>query len=111
MKSIRERLGVTQQTLADALGCTQGNVWHYERGQTIPPPVARRLIEYAARCGLTLTFDHVYGAAQLPAEYEPPPGPASDGDLPVNISPQLPARGAGRGTRRALPVKQEEKSC
>ncbi|MFC6520104.1 helix-turn-helix domain-containing protein [Undibacterium arcticum] len=44
---IRERLGVTQAAIADAIGVTQGNVSHYEKGQTVPPDVARRLIEYA----------------------------------------------------------------
>ncbi|WP_347614357.1 helix-turn-helix transcriptional regulator, partial [Comamonas thiooxydans] len=29
LKSIRERLGLTQQALADGLGCTQGNIGHY----------------------------------------------------------------------------------
>ncbi|CKH75663.1 helix-turn-helix domain-containing protein [Achromobacter xylosoxidans] len=39
---------------------TQGNIYHYERGQTIPPEVAERLIEYAKTLGLDLTFDNVY---------------------------------------------------
>lgn len=66
LKPIRERLGVTQQAMADGLGCTQGNIGHYEKGQTIPPPVARRLIDYAAGFGLGITFDHIYGAQALP---------------------------------------------
>jgi len=61
-------LGKSQAALAEALACSQSNVSFYETAkQTIPPPVARRLIDYAARFGLALTFDHVYGNAPLPA--------------------------------------------
>lgn len=60
IKSIRARLGVTQQALAQGLGVTQGNVSFYERGQTIPPPVAERLIEYAKTRGVSITFNDVY---------------------------------------------------
>lgn len=66
LKSIRERLGVTQQALADGLGCTQGNIGHYERGQTLPPEMAGKLIAFAAGRGLAITYDHVYGDAELP---------------------------------------------
>jgi putative transcriptional regulator len=65
--AIRQRLGLTQAALAELLGCTQGNVSFYEKGQTVPPPVAGRLIEVAReRNHSYLTFDHVYGAAELP---------------------------------------------
>ncbi|WP_099750444.1 helix-turn-helix domain-containing protein [Bordetella bronchiseptica] len=57
---IRQRLGVTQAALAVGIGVTQGNVSHYERGQTIPPDVARRLIDFARSHGLSLTFDQIY---------------------------------------------------
>lgn len=66
IKQIRALLGVTQRELADGLGCTQGNVANYERGQTLPPDAARRLIEFALGRGLALTYDHIYGAAELP---------------------------------------------
>lgn len=66
IRTIRERLRMTQQALADELGCTQGNVGHYERGQTVPPDVARRLIEVSTQRGLCIGFDHVYGAAAIP---------------------------------------------
>lgn len=65
LKRIREALGVTQQVLADGLGCTQGNVGHYERGQTLPPETARRLIEFAGARGLSISFDHIYGDMAL----------------------------------------------
>lgn len=65
-KPIRERLGMTQSAIGEALGVTQGNVSFYEKGQTIPPTVATRLIAVARERGLPLTFDHVYGAAPIP---------------------------------------------
>ena len=60
IKSIRDRLGVTQSVLAAGMGCTQGNVGHYECGQTVPPHAARRLIEYAGSLGHIVTFDEIY---------------------------------------------------
>lgn len=60
IKAIRERLGLTQAAMAEGLGCTQGNIGHYERGQTVPPDVARRLIEFASTFGVSLSFDDVY---------------------------------------------------
>ena len=71
LKSIRERLGLTQQALADGLGCTQGNIGHYEKGQTVSPEVARRLISLAASYGLELTFDHIYSDKPLPEFAQP----------------------------------------
>jgi putative transcriptional regulator len=64
---IRLRLGVSQVQLADGIGCSQSNISNYERGQTITPDVARKLIEFARPRGLPLTYDHVYGAVPLPA--------------------------------------------
>lgn len=66
-KTIRTRLGLTQAAIADELGVSQGNVSFYERGQTIPPTVAERLIAVSSARGLAISFDHVYGAADLPA--------------------------------------------
>lgn len=63
---IRTRLGVSQVQLAAELGCTQANVSYYERGQTIQPDVAKRLIAFAKSRGLALSYDHVYGAADIP---------------------------------------------
>ena len=64
--TVRKRLGLKQTELAKMLGVSQGNVSFYERGQTVPPAVAAKLIELANGRGLPLTFDHVYGAALLP---------------------------------------------
>ena len=63
IKPIRDQLGLTQAALAEALGCTQGNVFHYERGQTVPPEVAKKLIGFAASLGHVLTYEDVYGPA------------------------------------------------
>lgn len=60
-KSIRDLLGVTQAALASGMGCSQGNVSFYEKGQTIPPDAAKRLIDFAATLGHTITFNDVYG--------------------------------------------------
>lgn len=66
LKSIRVRLGMTQQGMADELGCTQSNVGHYEKGQTLLPSMARKVIDVAAARGLRIGFDHVYGSTPLP---------------------------------------------
>jgi len=66
LKTIRSRLAMTQQELADEVGCTQGNIANYERGQTIPPEMAAKIIAVGARRGLKLTYDHIYGDATLP---------------------------------------------
>lgn len=63
---IRERLRVTQTELGEVLGCTQGNIGHYERGQLLRPDRAGKLIEFAASKGLKLTMDQIYGRAPLP---------------------------------------------
>lgn len=64
IKSIRERLGLTQTALAKGIGCTQGNVGHYEnKNQRIPPDVAKRLIAFAANRGLKLSYEDIYGPA------------------------------------------------
>lgn len=67
-RTIRTRLAVSQAEIGAALGVTQSNVSFYERGQTVPPEVARKLIEFARTRDLALTFDHVYGASELPDE-------------------------------------------
>lgn len=52
---------MSQKDLALALGRTQGNVAFYERGQTVPPEVAKRLIAYAASHGLEIGYQDIYG--------------------------------------------------
>lgn len=64
IKAIRRRLNVTQAALASGIGCTQGNVGHYEnKGQTMPPDMAKRLIAFAHEQGQCVTFDDIYGEA------------------------------------------------
>ncbi|MEJ1164742.1 helix-turn-helix protein [compost metagenome] len=60
IRRIRARLGVTQEGLAEGIGCTPGNIGHYERGQSMPPTRARRLIAFAAARGHVVTFDDIY---------------------------------------------------
>lgn len=70
VKIIRTHLHLTQSALAEKLGCSQGNVWQYERQdkpQTIPPEMAKRLIDVAkAEAGMDLTLDQIYGRVPLP---------------------------------------------
>ena len=69
VKALRQLFQLTQAGLAEELGCTQGNVWQYERTdkpQTVPPDVAMKLIAVAKKRGLLLTMDHVYGLVELP---------------------------------------------
>jgi putative transcriptional regulator len=62
IKNIRHRLRLTQAALAKSLGCTQGNVGHYEnKNQTIPPEVARKLIALAASMGVLIGYEDIYG--------------------------------------------------
>jgi putative transcriptional regulator len=63
---IRSRLGLTQLAIAGELGVSQGNVSFYEKGQTVPPHIARKLLACAKKRGLSLSYDHVYGAAKIP---------------------------------------------
>lgn len=66
IKRIRTQLGLTQVALAEGIGCTQGNVGHYEnKGQSVPPDVAKRLIAFAATRGLHLTYDDIYKEPEL----------------------------------------------
>lgn len=75
--AIRKRLGMTQSEIAVPLGTTQANVSFYENGQTVPPGVAAKLIEFAKTRKLDLTYDMVYGAAALPPEQAPAAEPST----------------------------------
>lgn len=85
VKSIRERLNLTQAALAEKLGCTQSNVMHYERDkpdrppQTVPPEMAKKLITVARESGIDLTMDQVYGLVPLPAAANDEGTPAAAG--------------------------------
>jgi len=65
VKHIRTQiLNVTQQELAEGIGCTQGNVNQYEHGQGLPAVRAYKLIEYAKSLGVSLTLDQIYRAPE-----------------------------------------------
>ena len=67
IKRIRLCLGLTQQAFADMLGCSQGNVGHYElREQMVPPEMARKLIAEAAKRGSVVTYEDIYGVVDEP---------------------------------------------
>lgn len=66
IKAIRKLLAVSQSALADVMGCSQGNISFYEKGQTVPPEAAGRLVDFAVTKGLPLTLDQVYGRSALP---------------------------------------------
>ena len=71
IKTIRDRLGLTQTALAEGIGCTQGNIGHYEtKGQTVPPDAAKRLINFCASRGFKVTFEDIYGKPQIPYQTE-----------------------------------------
>lgn len=70
IRLIRKRLGLSQASMADAMGCSQSNVSFYEKGQTVPPETAKKLLSFAALKGLCITYDHVYGNAELPEPAE-----------------------------------------
>jgi putative transcriptional regulator len=76
-RSVRARLAVSQAEIGAALGVTQSNVSFYEKGQTVPPDVAAKLIEYARGKGLELSYDQIYGATPLEAAPTPPDAPTS----------------------------------
>ena len=66
IKAIRERLKLSQEAMGESIGCSQGNVSLYERGQTVPPDTGKKLIELARSHGLELSLDQIYGLAPLP---------------------------------------------
>ncbi|HEY5800919.1 MAG TPA: helix-turn-helix transcriptional regulator [Burkholderiaceae bacterium] len=63
-RAIRDRLELTQQAMGDALGMTQGNISFYEKGQTVPPDVAKKVVTLAASLGHEITLDDVYAEPQ-----------------------------------------------
>lgn len=65
-KAIREHLGLTQSALAHELDCSQSNISFYEKGQTVPPDVAKKFVLLVRQRGMELTLDQIYGLAPLP---------------------------------------------
>lgn len=62
IKRIRELLNMTQAELAELIGVSQGNVSFYEKGQTVPPVVAGRLIAVGVSKGVAISYDDIYAA-------------------------------------------------
>lgn len=63
---IRALLGLTQEEIAEVLGCSQPNVSFLDRGQTVTPAQARAILDAARSLGVSLTLEHVYGEQRLP---------------------------------------------
>ena len=95
IKTIRDKLGMTQAALAHVLGMTQGNVAFYERGQAVPPQVARRLIGYARSQGHALGYEDVYGPVD--SEENQPAAPATQAQAAINPEAQQSAKGVAHG--------------
>jgi len=67
IKRIRLCMGMTQQQFADMLGCSQGNIGHYEtRDQMVPPDMAKKLITEAAKRGSRVSYEDIYGVVTEP---------------------------------------------
>lgn len=86
IKAIRECLNLTQAALAEGMGCTQGNVGHYEKGQTVPPDAAKRLIAFAKTLGHHITFDDIYGQSGTEVSPASPATPAINLDDPDSLN-------------------------
>ena len=66
LKAIRKKMGLTQAELAKLIGCTQGNIGHYEnKNQTIKPEVAQRIVSVAKERGLEITYEDIYVEARM----------------------------------------------
>lgn len=74
ISNIRARLGVTQSAMAQGIEVSQGNVSNYERGQTMPPDVATKLIAYAKKLGHAITHNDIYAppSKRKPRQAAPP---------------------------------------
>lgn len=58
---LRKHLGLSQAEFAKAIGVSQGNISHYEnQRQEVSPAVARRIIRFAKKKGVWITFDDIY---------------------------------------------------
>ncbi|KVP76895.1 hypothetical protein WJ94_15905 [Burkholderia ubonensis] len=65
--TIRKSLGLSQAALAKGLDLGQSAISQFERGECEPTPVvARRLIQFAKERGLAVSFEMIYGDAELP---------------------------------------------
>jgi len=73
LKRLRNQLGLSQKTLATALGLSQGSVSNYEcQRQLLPPTVAQSVIALAAQHGLRISYDDIYGSPPSVSKEETP---------------------------------------
>lgn len=78
LKSIRERLGLSQAALASELGVSQGNISQCEKQvQEVSPDLARKIVAVGSRLGVEVTFDDIY-ATGLARETPDEAGQESD---------------------------------
>ena len=61
LREIREGLSLSQATLADMVGCTQGSIGHYESGRRIPSlKMCRSLVAALNKLGAEVRIDDVF---------------------------------------------------
>lgn len=68
IRRIRSQLGLSQACLGGCIGVSQGSVSFYEKGQAVPPHVAKRLIDVCSERGVAITYDDVYSASASASE-------------------------------------------
>ncbi|EOZ4994168.1 helix-turn-helix transcriptional regulator [Morganella morganii] len=57
----RKKLGLTQEDLAKAIGCTKGNISHYENGRRKADlDMCRGLVAFFNRNGVLVTVDDLF---------------------------------------------------
>ena len=62
LKAIRKHIKLTQAELGKMIGCTQGNIGHYERGgQNLGIEVAKKILAVAKEHGLETSLEYLYG--------------------------------------------------
>lgn len=67
MKSIREKVGVTQAALAKTVGLTQGAIAHYENERRKPGlDECRRIVDALNSSGAAVTLDDVFPPMPIP---------------------------------------------
>ncbi|MDR5618316.1 helix-turn-helix transcriptional regulator [Arsenophonus sp.] len=61
LSKYRKELGLTQTNLANVLGCTKGNISHYEHGRRKADlESCRKLVYFFNKNGLKVTIDDLF---------------------------------------------------
>ncbi|EHM9266713.1 helix-turn-helix transcriptional regulator [Salmonella enterica] len=61
LKKLRKEAGISQASLADALGVSQGAIAHYEKGiRKLNVESAKKVIEALNTHGVSCTFEDVF---------------------------------------------------